>query len=37
MRTIELCSEKATAQYVIDCIKSGRPFEVIGRTKVIIK
>ena len=36
MKIIELCSEKETEQYVIDCIKSGRKFRVIGRTKVMI-
>lgn len=36
MRKIELCSEKATEQYVMDCIKCGRKFRVIGRTTVMI-
>lgn len=36
MKTIELNSESATEQYVIDCIKCGRKFQVVGRTTVII-
>lgn len=36
MKTIKLCSEEATEQYVMDCVKCGRKFRVIGRTTVMI-
>lgn len=35
-RVIELCSESATSEYVLDLIKCGRKFQTIGRTKVVL-